>query len=261
MMHRTTTGLTLIIVFFVIMQSAHAQQNMARVSAGVYKPLYKSATDTMEIRVDEFMMDVYPVTNSDYLDFVKANPRWQKTGVKKVFVDETYLAHWTGDTMFSSYLAKSPVIYVSWFAARAYCRNEGKRLPTAAEWEMAAAAGERVKDGSTEPAYNQRLLDWYGKPTPKIMPKVGSTFKNFYGVYDMHGLVWEWVEDFNNVLITGESRGDSEVNRNLFCGGGAVGSSDFKNYSAFLRYGYRGSLKADYTVPNLGFRCAKSIIQ
>ena len=73
----------------------------------------------------------------------------------------------------------------------------------------------------------------------------------------MHGLVWEWTRDFNNALITGASRSDSGVERNLFCGGGAVGSSDFTDYGAFMRFAFRGSLRGDYAVSSLGFRCAR----
>jgi sulfatase modifying factor 1 len=45
--------------------------------------------------------------------------------------------------------------------------------------------------------------------------------------------------------------------RNLFCGSGALGASSFDDYAAFMRYAFRSSLKAHYTVPNLGFRCAQ----
>ena len=72
----------------------------------------------------------------------------------------------------------------------------------------------------------------------------------------MHGLVWEWVDDYNTALVTGESRGDSGLDRNLFCGSESVGSSDPKDYAAFMRFAFRSSLEAKYTVRNLGFRCA-----
>jgi formylglycine-generating enzyme len=70
--------------------------------------------------------------------------------------------------------------------------------------------------------------------------------------------VWEWVDDFNTALVTGESRADTGLERTLFCGAGAVSARDLTNYPAFMRAGFRSSLHASYVVPNLGFRCAKS---
>ena len=60
-------------------------------------------------------------------------------------------------------------------------------------------------------------------------------------------------------MVTGESRGDTGLERSLFCGAGAAGARDLTNYPAFMRAGLRSSLRANYAVPNLGFRCAQSI--
>jgi formylglycine-generating enzyme required for sulfatase activity len=57
--------------------------------------------------------------------------------------------------------------------------------------------------------------------------------------------------------MTGESRSDLALDRNLFCAAGAVGATDLMNYAAFMRYAFRGSIKANYAMRNLGFRCAK----
>jgi formylglycine-generating enzyme required for sulfatase activity len=88
---------------------------------------------------------------------------------------------------------------------------------------------------------------------------VGSGQPNYFGVRDLLSLVWEWVDDFNTALVTGESRADTGLERTLFCGAGAAGARDLENYPAFMRAGMRSSLRASYVVPNLGFRCAQSI--
>ncbi len=72
----------------------------------------------------------------------------------------------------------------------------------------------------------------------------------------MHGVVWELVNDFNTALVTGESRGDSQLDKQLFCGAGAESSVDPNDYAAFMRYALRSSYSAHYTVESLGFRCA-----
>ncbi|MDP2685989.1 MAG: formylglycine-generating enzyme family protein [Aequorivita sp.] len=234
-----------------------AAQNseMATVKGGDYLPLY-GAADKM-VNVESFMIDVYPVTNADFLKFVKEYPQWKKSNVKSLFADESYLTKWKTDESFSG-LPNAPVTNVSWFAAKKYCECLGKRLPKMDEWEFAAMANENVPDARKVEAYNQYILNWY--ETPKTFNKpIGSTFKNYWGVYDLHGLVWEWTQDFNTVLISGESRKDVDKDSNLFCGSAAIGASDLMNYAAFMRYAFRGSMKARYSSQNLGFRCAKDI--
>ena len=90
------------------------------------------------------------------------------------------------------------------------------------------------------------------------MPAAGSGEPNRLGLRDLHGLVWEWVEDFNAALVTPESRSDPALEKNLFCGAGSLSADDKTAYFTFLRTAFRSSLRASYTLPNLGFRCAKS---
>ncbi|SIQ95718.1 formylglycine-generating enzyme family protein [Pontibacter lucknowensis] len=234
--------------------------NMVHVKGGTFVPLYGS--NNQSVSVQDFIMDKYPVTNAQYEAFVAEYPKWKKSEVKALFADAGYLKHWSSDLGVgtnSDKLKDSPVINVSWFAAKAYCECQGKRLPTVNEWEFAALASETKKDASSEPSFYQRSLDWYSQPNPKYLPPVQNAFKNYYGLYGMIGLVWEWTSDFNSALIVGESRQNASLDRQLFCGAGSTGASDVKNYVAFMRYAFRSSLKANYTVANLGFRCVQDV--
>ncbi len=233
---------------------------MALIPAGAYTPLYIKDADRRE--VDAFYLDESPVTNADFLAFVRENPQWRRSRVKGIFADSGYLKHWAGDLDLgpkAEQIANSPVINVSWFAARAYLKSAGKRLPTEDEWEYAACADETRPNASRDPAFTARLLEWYGKPNAAVLPAVETATPNYYGIRAMHGFAWEWVRDFNNSLVTGESRADSGLDRNLYCAGGSLGTADPHNYAAFMRYAFRSSLKGNYTVSNLGFRGAKSI--
>lgn len=226
------------------------------VPAGIHRPLYPGKDEPKEFSVASFSLEEHPVTNAQYLNFVAANPSWQRSKARALFADENYLVHWNSDLDFPTDGANSPVTNVSWFAARAYAEWIGRRLPTLAEWEYVGVASELSAYGRDEDGYNQRILNWYARPTPMLPDPVLSSPPNFYGVSDMHGLVWEWVDDFNTALVTGESRGDSGLDRNLFCGSGSIGAADPSDYAAFMRFALRSSLEAQYTVRNQGFRCA-----
>jgi formylglycine-generating enzyme required for sulfatase activity len=237
---------------------------MVRLPAGDYLPLFQDGGTQGPVQVAAFDLDAYAVTNAAYAVFVMANPRWRRSQVPRLFADEGYLRHWHDDLQPApvgqdAIVLQSPVTHVSWFAARAYCKWQGKRLPTTAEWEYVALASAEAPDGRSDPAFMNRLLVWYAEPSPPVPPHVGSGGKNYWGVYDLHGIIWEWVTDFHTALVTGESRGDSDLERNLFCSSGAKGVAEQErvNYPAFMRYAYRSSLQGRYTVQNLGFRCAK----
>lgn len=233
-------------------------KEMAIVSSGYFKPLFKTETDSPQVHVSEFLLDKYPVTNGDFLEFVQSNPRWKRSSIKCIFADEHYLQHWSGDFDLGSAHRNQPVVWVSWFAAKAYATWKGKRLPTVVEWEYAATASPTRPDGNKDPAFSDRLRKWLSTPSPEHFSEVGAGTANYYGVYDLHELVWEWTSDFNSAAVTGDARGDTGLDRQLFCGAGSIGSTDPDNFPAFMRYGFRSSLKANYTIHNLGFRCARS---
>ncbi len=229
---------------------------MVEVKGGEYFPLYGEAD--VPVEVETFLLDPYPVTNAEFLDFVREEEKWQKDKPIKLYADEAYLNHWAGPLDLGQADPRAAVTNVSWFAAKAYCAWEGNRLPTLDEWENAAMAREDQVDARAEKEYNQYILSWYESPKTFLNP-VGTGMKNIYGIHDLHGLVWEWTYDFSSVLLSSESRKGGNSDNNLFCGASTLGATDLMNYAAFMRYAFRSSMKARYTSRNLGFRCADSI--
>ncbi len=226
------------------------------IPAGVWRPFFPGKDEPELVRVAAFRLDPLPVTVASYLAFVRDQPRWRKGSVPKLFADTSYLAGWAGPLDPGAEDLQAPVREVSWFAARAYCAWAGGRLPRVAEWERVAGASETQQDARDDKAHQARILAWYGKPARARPPRVGQMPRNVFGVGDMHGVVWEWVEDFATALVTGESRGDSALERGLYCGAGSVGSADPRDYAAFMRFALRSSLHARDTTRALGFRCA-----
>jgi formylglycine-generating enzyme required for sulfatase activity len=233
---------------------------MVVIPAGNYTPLLRSTKDAAQVAVAAFLLDAQPVTNADFLAFVTAHPKWRRSQVSKLFADASYLDAWAGDLEPGPKAPlNAPVVRISWFAARAYARALGKRLPTIAEWELAAAAGYTGPDGRKDEQLNRDLYAWLARPVPAVLADVATAKPNYLGARGLHGLVWEWVDDFNTAMVTGESRGDTGLERDLFCGAGSIGAKDTGDYAAFMRSALRSSLKANNTTSSLGFRCAQSL--
>jgi formylglycine-generating enzyme required for sulfatase activity len=256
------TGLSVAVLCLVLsapMVFARADDDMVLIKTGHYTPLFKSKEGNNTITVEPFYIDRYLVTNQQFYQFTKRYPKWDKDNIKPIFSDVNYLKHFSTDIM--DEIALQPVTNVSWFAARAYCHSLEKRLPTMNEWEYVAKASNDLADGSQDPEYRQEILDWYARPAIEKLPDVYTTQANYWNVYGMHGVVWELVDDFNTSLVTGESRGDTQLDKQLFCGAGAASSIDPGDYVAFMRYAMRSSYSAHYTIESLGFRCAKDSVE
>jgi formylglycine-generating enzyme required for sulfatase activity len=205
-----------------------------------------------DVFVDAFWIDKFEVTNGRYWEFVKATghrvPQNPTNPTRNL---------WESGHMTDS-VAERPVINVDWFDAEAYCTWAGKRLPTEAEWEKAAkgTSDRRFPWGNVEPTakhlnYNQR---WIGERT--LMP-VGSyeAGKSPYGVYDMAGNVWEWVNDWYDARYYETSpfknpKGPQEGSKKVIRGAG------WQNETPTVRIFTR--VESDPTVRNesTGFRCA-----
>lgn len=229
------------------------------IPGGMFTPFYGLNKNQKSISIKSFRIDKYPVTNKEFLNFVQKYPSWQKENIAEPLADGDYLKHWQGKASFEK-LWNVPVTYVSWYAAQDYCKTQGGRLPTVFEWEYVGAASSTKKDASHDPEFIKQLLKWYSKPTDEgKIPSIGHHKPNIFGVYDLHGGVWEWTYDFNGVFLTGDNRQEKDKLKNLFCGAAGEGAQNRVNYAAFMRYALRNSLKAHYTLMNLGFRCAYDV--
>lgn len=246
--------------------SARADEDMRRVGPGIYRPFYPSSPNEKDkaIAMHAFMLDRLPVTHAQFMEFVTGARTWRRSEVNRLFADEGYLRDWASDTERAPLVDPlAPIVNVSWFAAKAYCASRGARLPTEAEWEFAATAGEKSADGRDEPEWRARIVDWYAKPasfsSSPARTRVGGTPPNFWGVQDLHGVIWEWVLDFNSALVTSDARESGDKDTLRFCGAGALGADDKTDYPSFMRIAMRSSLRGDYTTKSLGFRCARAV--
>ena len=233
---------------------------MVVLPAGNYTPFLRltaakpgAPTPANVVAIPAFELDVEPVTNAEFVDFVRAHPSWRRSNVKRVFADAKYLRRWSGDlALVDDRAAEEPVTNVSWFAAQAYCKARGERLPTTEQWEYALA-----DDGRAREEVRSRSLDWFAQPNSARLPTISTGKPNGFGLRDLVGLVWEWTLDFDAYSVAAESRDPNGKDSALVCGGAAAGATDATDYPGFMRFSLRASLKADYTSDNLGFRCAR----
>ena len=229
------------------------------IPGGSFKSVLKYE-DIDRVGVKPFAILRRPVTNAEFAAFVKVHPEWQRGRVPALFAESRYLQTWRGPLLPGPRAAPDqPGVDVSWFAAQAYCEAQGARLPTWSEWEYVAAADATRRDARADPAWREQILGWYSRPSNTPLARVASGRANAYGVHDMHGLVWEWTEDYASMLVTSDSREQKADDRLKFCGAGAIATDDKENYAVLMRVAMLSALEGDDITSNLGFRCAKPL--
>ena len=242
---------------------AYDEPSMVRIPAGNYKIGFKTDKALSEctkhndpckrkwfedeepihtIYLDSYLIDKFEVTQEEFAGEMGSNP-----------------SEFRGD--------KLPVEKVTWHEAQQYCRRVGKRLPTEAEWEVAAKGGKEniypwgnevqsrkanFCDRHCNKRWNvEQFIDGYKTTAP-----VGSFPPNGYGLHDMAGNVYEWVFDWYEKEYYEHSksknpRGPSTGKYKVMRGGSWI------NYAVGTRPTDRTDSKPDKRLNFTGFRCAK----
>ena len=186
--------------------------------------VFDNEMDAHEVEVQPFAISATAVTNSDFAGFVADNgyqrkELWSAMGWEwRQSVNAMHPVYWQRDGR--NWLRREfdllvpldpflPVLHVNWYEAEAFCRWSKRRLPTEAEWEMAASCEPGVAGGAATgepkrpfpwgdefPTSNRANLDWRagGCADVRALPESASAF----GCCQMIGNVWEWTAtDFN----------------------------------------------------------------
>lgn len=245
-------------VFCIGYDSEKIPYNMVYIPGDSYNILFKEVNDISKHEVSSFLIDKYPVTNKEFKEFIFNNDKWEPLNVISFFSNREYLNNWLLNDNFYLIL-KDPVVNVSWYACVAYCTSLDKRLPILDEWEYVSNATQNFPYGINDFEYIQKVLNWYINAIAKSEYIVKNMFYNYWNVFGLHGVIWEWVYDFNSIIIVGSEVEGGEQEQSLFCGAGAENSVNPVDYVGFMRYAFRNSLDSVFSLSSLGFRCVKPV--
>jgi hypothetical protein len=183
-----------------------------------------------------FYMGKYVVTQAQYEALIGANPSQFKG-------------------------AQLPVETVSWNDAKAYCEKlnallaahaQEARLPTEAEWEYACRAGTRTRFYSGDDDSDLDAVAWYDKNSGGKTHPVGGKKANVFGLYDMHGNVWQWCQDA--YAENYEKLGATDPNKDAPGAARVLRGGSWDGDPEYCRSSYRGGDFPVFRIFNFGFR-------
>ena len=224
-----------------------------------------------EVTLSAFRMSKYEITNAQYAAFLNAkgigsNGIWASAPVYKtqtlIYADNfgglTYSgSQWVPVAGYEN----APVINVTWYGATEYATYIGGTLPTEAQWEYACRAGNTTpfNTGTCLSNFDANYL-WSSPynictntvttPLSKTQP-VGAYAGNAFGLYDMHGNVWEWCADWYDTYPStpqNDPTGAAGGSRRVYRGG------SFGNRGENCRSAFRSEEYPYWYYNSLGFR-------
>lgn len=247
-LHRTIVACALSLTLIQI-YSQTPPQGMVLIPAGKFSmgkdsPHEVNFKPSHLVKLDSFYMDQYEVSNADYLKFCNAtnHPFPEFWGMKE----------FKSGPEFPNF----PVVGVSSFDAAKYAQWAGKRLPTEAEWEYAARSGLADKNFPYGDQIDSTQAN-FGKKF-KGLNEIGKSKPNSYGLFDMAGNAWEWVNDYYSETYYAQSpeenpKGPLSGRFRVIRGG------SWHSGAMCVQVYFRNALSPSWVDFAVGFRCVKDI--
>ncbi|NNM43961.1 MAG: SUMF1/EgtB/PvdO family nonheme iron enzyme [Chlamydiae bacterium] len=146
-----------------------------------------------QVTISDYALDVHPVTNEQFVLFLEAmGGEKDANNLDMIRLRDSRIKRSGGKLSIESGYAKHPVVGVAWYGAVAYAKWVGKRLPTEAEWEIAAFGGLSDSIYPSGSTIERSEANFFSSDTTTV----GSYPPNGYGLYDVAGNVYEWCQDW-----------------------------------------------------------------
>jgi len=206
--------------------------------------------------LNQYEIDRDEVSLGEYLMWLRQQQRHLPEEVRRL-IDHVTTIH----ALPPKTLARWPALYVTWSEASDFCRAQGKRLPTEAEWEKAARgdSGNLFPWGQRPPTPALAMFGQYHVHEIPIVASVdsGEEGRSPYGLHHMAGNAAEWVEDWFGIdyyatMPDRNPHGPANGRYKVVRGG------SWKSAPALLRTATRGGASPDQRAATIGFRCARS---
>jgi formylglycine-generating enzyme required for sulfatase activity len=173
------------------------QTEMVVVNGGQF---YRGSTDGNRdesprhlVTLSSYAIDTHPVTNEQFVRFLEVMGGEKDSNHQDIIrMRDSRIKRSGGRLSIESGYSKHPVVGVTWYGALAYAMWLGKRLPTEAEWEIAARGGLENDLYPTGEDIEKTQANFFSSDTTAVM----SYAPNGYGLYDMAGNVYEWCHDW-----------------------------------------------------------------
>lgn len=209
------------------------------------------------VTVDSFAIDVHPITNEQFVRFLMAMGG-EKDGNNNdiIRLRDSRVKKTSGKFIIESGYNKHPVVGITWYGAVAYSKWVGKRLPTEAEWEIAASGGKESGTYPTGDNIERNQANFFSSDTTPVM----SYPAGFFSLYDMAGNVYEWCDDWYAYNYYDSSVQEPENPKGPLQGVYRVlRGGCWKSLKEDLRYSHRHRNNPGTVNRTYGFRCAADV--
>ncbi|MCK4933948.1 MAG: formylglycine-generating enzyme family protein, partial [Simkaniaceae bacterium] len=209
------------------------------------------------IRIQTYAMDTHPITNEQFVCFLEVMGGEKDSNNQDILkLRESRIKKQNGKFVIEAGYSKHPVIGITWYGAVAYAKWVGKRLPTEAEWEIAARGGIPEATYTTGNTIDRAQSNFFSADTTPVK----SYPANGYGLYDIAGNVYEWCQDWYDYNYYDTSKQEPDNPKGPIQGVYRVlRGGCWKSLKEDLRCSHRHRNNPGIVNRTYGFRCAADV--